>query len=152
MTKNKKIIISLISIGVIIMTTVGAYRYFTDRSYNQLTKQVREQIEEAGFNNISGTIKSVEADNLKILAKVPENYSLLSVGETKYIEKEFLLKIVPTSKINLVEATTDGIVFTEINSISGVESGSAFSAIVSENILKNNELTAVELNINNSNL
>ena len=114
MTKNKKIIISLISIGVIIMTTVGAYRYFTDRSYNQLTKQVREQIEEAGFNNISGTIKSVEADNLKILAKVPENYSLLSVGETKYIEKEFLLKIVPTSKINLVEATTDGIVFTEI--------------------------------------
>ena len=113
MTK-KKIIISLVSAVAILLIGFGAYRYFTVRSYNQSMQEIRQQIEEAGFNNISGIVKSVEGDNLRILAKVPENYSLLPVGETKYIEKEFLLKISATTEMYLSEIKTEGEFLTKL--------------------------------------
>lgn len=145
MTKNKKIIILLVSAVAILLIAFGAYRYFTVRSYNQSMQEIRQQIEEAGFNNISGTVKSVEGNNLKILAKVPENYSLLPVGETKYIEKEFLLKILPDSQMYSSEMRVDGEFLTKLNSLGGVKPNEIISAIVKENILKNNELNVVEL-------
>ena len=147
MTKNKKIIISLVSAVAILLIGFGAYRYFTVRSYNQSMQEIRQQIEEAGFNNISGIVKSVEGDNLRILAKVPENYSLLPVGETKYIEKEFLLKISATTEMYLSEIKTEGEFLTKLDSLGSIKPNDVFSAIVKENVLKNSELNVMELTI-----
>lgn len=141
MTKNKKIIISLISAVALLLIGFGAYRYFVVSAYNQAI----QQIEQRGFNNISGTVKSVEGDNLRILAKVPENYSLSSGKAPNYIEKEFLLKTSPTSEIYSNEIRIEGNFLTKLDSLSGIKPNDIFSAIAKENVLKNNELNVVEL-------
>lgn len=148
MNKKKKIIILSISIVLLLIIGFAIYRYIVINSSNKITQQIREQIEQIGFNNLSGTIKSVEGGNLRVLARVPENFSLFSVEDNNYIEKEFLLKILTTSEINSSTAGADGITLTQINSISDAKQGGVFSAIVKENVFKNNELSVVELIIN----
>jgi hypothetical protein len=147
MNKKKKIIILLVSAVVILLIAFGAYYYFVIRANNLLAQQSRQQIEDAGFNNINGTVKSVEGDSLRVLAEVPESYSLLPAGEVKYIEKEFLLNISTTTEMYSNETTVEGNVLTKLDSISGVKPNAVFSAIVKENVLKNNELNVVELTI-----
>ena len=148
MNKKKKIIILSISIVLVLALSFALYRYFIVSSSNELTQQIREQIEQMGFNNLSGTIKSVEGNNLRVLARVPENFSLFPIENNTYIEKEFLLKILPTSEINSSIAGADGITLTQIDSIIDAKLGDVFSAVVNENVLKNNELSVVELIIN----
>lgn len=148
MNKKKKIIILSISIVLIIVMAFATYRYFTVSYSNKLIQGTRERIEQMGFNNLSGTIKSVEGSNLRVLARVPENFSLFSVEENNYIEKEFLLKILPISEINSSTAGADGITLTQMDSVGDAKSGAVFSAIVKENVFKNNELSVVKLIIN----
>lgn len=148
MTKNKKIIIYSISVIAVLLIILSAYRYFVINSANNFAQQIRQQIEEAGINNISGIVKSVEGDSLKILASVPESYSLFPAGETTYTEKEFLLKTLPDSQMYSSEMRTDGEFLTKIDSISSIKINTTVSAIVKEDIFKNNELSVAELFIN----
>ena len=144
MNKKKKIIIVLASIIVILAAVFGVYRYLALSSYNRSMQEIRRQIEDAGFNNVSGIVKSVEGDSLVISAEIPENYSLLS-SVTGYTQKEFLLKMASTSEIYSSEIGTGGELLTRLDSFSGTKPGDIVSVIVKENVLKNNELSVVEL-------
>ncbi|MHB9019500.1 MAG: hypothetical protein ACYC3G_01290 [Minisyncoccota bacterium] len=148
MNKKKKIIILSISIILILVLASAIYWYFSVSYSNKLIQGTREQIEQMGFNNLSGTVKAIEGDNLRVSARVPENFSLFSTEENRYVEKEFILKILSTSEIYLSMAGVDGIALTQMNSIGEVKLGNTFSAIVKENILKNTELSVKELIIN----
>lgn len=141
MTKKKKIIIISVLVVVLVVLAFVVYRYFVVSSYNLKM----QRIEQAGFNNINGIVKSVEGNNLRILANVPESYDLLSGKAPNYIEKEFLLKTTSDSEIYLSEIKAEGEFLTKLDSIKNTKPNDIVSVIAKENILKNNELNVVEL-------
>ena len=135
MSKNKKII--LISAGILIILVLGGYfiyQYFNKPDY--------APIEQAGLNNISGVIKSVEGSTLKVLAQVPNKFTPFSEGNYEYINREYTLKTTASTTIlaHIKENT-----FEQLMDLKTIKPNTGFSAVSQKNIMDSNELEIVEL-------
>jgi hypothetical protein len=142
MLKNKKILlISSVIIGLLILSITGYYfysKFIIDRDYQIAVQKVEEQ----GLNNISGTVKSIEGNNLRVLAQVPEDFTPFSKGGYKYINKEFLLKTSSETQILFYVENNN---FNQLSNLDTIKIDDKFSAVSKTNILNNNELEVVEL-------
>jgi len=135
MSKTKKII--FIVLAIVVLAGVGYWAYFKF-IYNPYVV-----VEEAGINNLSGQVISFQGDKLSVSAQVPTNYKPFSNEDYKYAAKDFVLNISPETQVLIFNASDEAI----SNDLAKVSVGDLFSAIASENVLKNENLNIKELNI-----
>lgn len=134
MSKNKKILISLTLIIAISIIGYFTYQYFNKPDYTA--------IEEAGLNNISGIIESIDKNKLTVLAQVPNKFTPFSEGKYEYVNKRYILKITPTS---IVLTHIKGNNFEQVVDTKNIKPNTAFSATTKEDIMSSVELEVIEL-------
>lgn len=141
MSKKKKIILLVI---VLLVLAAAGYFVYLNISVNRARQAAIAEIEQRGLKNMTGVVQLVEGDSLKVLAQVPEEFTPLSKGGYKYIEKEYVLKIASSSIVTL---QTDPGAVSELKSLEKIKSGDHFSALASEDIMGKNEVGIAELMI-----
>lgn len=135
MFKNNKMLVAGIIIMLAVLIGLGFYLYSV-------------YFPAVVINNLNGVIKSINGNSITVMASVPESPSLFSGNDLlNYIEKEYLLKIGSDSSIFENEVKMDGNYLTQLDSAADIKANSVISAVVKENILKNDELNVVELTI-----
>ena len=134
MSKNKKILISLAIIIILLISGYFIYQNFNKPDYTA--------IEQAGLNNISGIIESITKDGLVVSAQVPKEFTPFSENRYEYKNKKYMLKILPTST---VLAHIEGNNFEQVFDIKNIKPNTAFSATTKENIMSSVELEVIEL-------
>lgn len=133
MNKNKKKLIVISIIILVVLISLGFYLYPI-------------LFPAPGIYNLNGVVKLIEGNSLRVWANVPESSSF-SNGAPNYIEKEYTLKIGPDSGLFGNVVKIDGNYLTKLNSAADIKENSVIGAVVKENILKNKELNVVELTI-----
>jgi len=136
MTKNKKI---LISIAILLVLTASVY--FVYGIFFNSSKQYAE-IEQQGLNNISGAVKAIEGNNLRVLAQVPDEYTPYTKGGYEYVNKNYVLKTSPSTQMLLFIKDNN---FNQLFDLSSIKPGDNFTAVSKENIMNKNELEIVEI-------
>lgn len=134
MSKNKKILISLAIIIALSIVGYFIYQYINQPDY--------VSVEQAGLNNISGVIESVEKNKLGVLAQVPDEFTPFSKGGYMYVNKRYVLETTSETEILLHIKDNE---FNLLTDLATVKPNDAFSAISKQNIMNNNELEVVEL-------
>lgn len=141
MSKNKKIIIWL---SVLIVLVLLGYLIYVNYIYPKYfyKKELFTEIEQQGLSNFTGVVDSVEGDNLRVTAQVPEEFTPFSKNGYRYIDKELLLKTSSTTEILFfVKDTT----YNQLNSLSEIKPRDSFTAVAKENIMDKNELNVVQI-------
>jgi hypothetical protein len=133
MSKTKKVIVGFLA--VIVLALLGLFVY-GEYFYDPLGG-----IAKTSLNNLSGSVKAVEGDRLRVIVRVPENFDPASIGGYKYIEKEMFFNFVKVSVIVMLKGGDKY----EMITVSDIKAGDNFSAIAGENVLNKNEVVVSEL-------